>query len=114
MVRYPAERRRSLRELASERIVGPGGKEIPLSTVARIVEKRELATLTRIDGKQAARVNAHVDVSKITAIQARRAVAQGFLPGLLEKYPGLSIARDAGARDERVLLETLACWSRSC
>ena len=108
VVRYPAERRRSLRELASERIARPGGQEIPLSTVARVVERRELATLTRIDGKQAALVNAHVDFSKITAIQARRVVAENFLPGLLEKYPGLSVARDAGARDEKVLLETMA------
>ena len=108
VVRYPEERRRSLRELASERIVRPGGQEIPLAAVARVVEKRELSTLTRIDGKQAALVNAHVDFSKITAIQARRAVAENFLPGLLAKYPGLSVARDAGARDERVLLETLA------
>ena len=107
VVRYPAERRRSLRELASERIKRPGGGEVPLSVVARIVEKRELSTLTRIDGKQAALVNAHVDFSKITAIQARRAVAESFLPGLLAKYPGLSVARDAGARDEKVLLETL-------
>ena len=107
VVRYPAERRRSLRELASERIVRPGGQEIPLSTVARIVEKRELATLTRIDGKRAALVNAHVDFSRITAIQARRKVAQEFLPGLLVKHPGLSVARDAGARDERALLQTL-------
>ena len=108
VVRYPDERRRSLRELASERIVRPGGHEIPLSTVARVVERRELATLTRIDGKQAALVNAHVDFSRITAIQARRAVAENFLPGLLDKYPGLSVARDAGARDERVLIETMA------
>ena len=107
VVRYPAERRRSLRELASERIVRPGGGEIPLSMVARVVEKRELSTLTRIDGKQAALVNAYVDFSKITAIQARRAVAQDFLPDLLEKYPGLTVARDAGARNERVLLQTL-------
>ena len=107
VVRYPAERRRSLRELASERIVRPGGQEIPLSTVARVVERRELSTLTRIDGKRAALVNAHVDFSRITAIQARRAVAENFLPGLLAKYPGLSVARDAGARDERALLGTL-------
>ena len=107
VVRYPAERRRSLRELASERILRPGGQEVPLSAVASIVERRELATLTRIDGKRAAQVNAHVDFSKVTAIQARRTVAENFLPGLLAKYPGLSVARDAGARDERALLETL-------
>jgi len=107
VVRYPVERRRSLRELASEHIVRPGGHEIPLSTVARVVEKRELSSLTRIDGKRAALVNAHVDFGRITAIQARRAVAQDFLPGLLAKYPGLSVARDAGARDEQALLRTM-------
>ena len=107
VVRYPADRRSSLRELASERIVRRGGTEIPLSTAARIVEKRELATLTRIDGKQAALVNAHVDFGIVTPIQARRSVAENFLPGLVAKYPGLRVARDAGARDERALLETL-------
>ena len=39
VVRYPAERRRSLRELAAERIARPGGQEIPLFVAARIVEK---------------------------------------------------------------------------
>jgi len=107
VVRYPAERRRSLRELARERIVGRNGQEIPLSTVARITEKRELATLTRIDGRPAALVNAFADFNETTPIRARRGVAQEFLPDLLAKYPGLSISRDAGAREERAMLETL-------
>ena len=107
VVRYPAERRRSLQELARERIVGRNGQEIPLSTVARITEKRELATLTRIDGRPAALVNAFADFNETTPIRARRAVAQEFLPDLLAKYPGLSISRDAGAREERAMLETL-------
>ena len=108
MVRYPPERRQSLRELASERITVPGGKEIPLSTAALITEQREPATLTRIDGRQAALVNAHADLIDITPIQARRTISEKFLPGMLEKYPGLVISPDAGARDERTMLETLA------
>ena len=108
MVRYPPERRRSLRELVSERITVPGGQEIPLSTAARITEQREPATLTRIDGRQAALVNAHADLIDTTPIQARRRISEGFLPGLLAKYPGLVISPDAGARDERTMLATLA------
>ena len=108
MVRYPPERRRSLAELASERIRRPGGGEVPLSTVAEISERRELATLTRIDGQQAARVSANADSAVITPIQARRAVSGQFVPGLLARYPGLRIEPDGVARRESSMLGTLA------
>ena len=107
MVRYPAERRRSLQELASERIYRPGGGEVPLSMVAHLREKRELATMTRIDGKQTARVGGYADLAVITPGQARRQVADEFIPRLVEKYPGLRINVDRAARDERQMLETL-------
>ena len=107
MVRYPRERRRSLRELASERIRRVGGGEVPLSTVATLTEKRELATLTRIDGKRAGLVTARADVAVITPIQARRRVDQGFVPELLEKYPGLQVEAEGGVRDERATMETI-------
>jgi len=108
VVRYPAERRRSLRELAGERIRRPGGGEVPLSTVAWIEEKRELAALTRIDGKSTVLVNAHTELTQITPIQARRKIDREFLPGLIAKYPGLGISDDAGVRQERHLFETLS------
>ena len=108
MVRYPPERRRSLRELAGERIRRPGGGEVPLSTVAEISEKRELATLTRIDGRRSALVTANADSAVITPIQARRVVAREFIPGLVAKYPGVRIDVDGGARKEKSMLATLA------
>ena len=108
VVRYPAERRRSLSELASERIHRPGGGELPLSLVASITEKREPATLTRIDGKRAARVNGRADTAVITPIQARREVRNQIIPDLLAKYPGLAVEVEAGARDEGDMLETLS------
>ena len=108
MLRYPRERRLSLSELASERIYRPGGVEVPLSTVAHLTEARELATLMRIDGEQAAEVGANADIGVMTPNQARRRVEQEFLPGLVAKYPGLGIEAAGGARDERAMLETLA------
>ena len=107
MVRYPPERRRSLRDLAGERIRRPGGGEVPLSTVARVTEKRELASLTRIDGRPAVRIGANADAAVITPIQARREIDTSFIPGLLAKYPGVRIERDGGARNERAMLSTL-------
>ena len=107
VVRYPPERRRSLKQLASERIHRPGGGELPLSMVAELGEKRELAELTRIDGKQAALVNANADMSVITPRQARREVSERFIPQLVAKYPGLRIEAEGAARDERAMLKTL-------
>ncbi len=121
VVRYPAERRQSLGELSSERIRrptgkngrrgrdrgAPGGGEVPLSTVARLTEKRELTTLTRIDGKQAAFVEARTDAVLTTPRQARREVGERIIPGLLAKYPRLKIEPDGAARDEKEMLGTL-------
>ena len=119
MVRYPTERRRSLSELANERIIrpaggSPGGRpgagahaEVPLSTVARLTEKRGLATLTRIDGKQAALVNGRADTATITPIQARRQIGEEIIPDLLERYPGLKVEIHGAARDTKAILETL-------
>ena len=109
MVRYPQQRRQSLRELAEEHIRRPGAAgELPLSLVANITEKRELNQVTRIDGKQTALISARADVSVITPIQARRMIGKEVIPELLSKYPGLRIEADKAARDERALLKTLA------
>ena len=107
MVRYPRERRRNLRELASERVRRAGGGEVPLSVVANLSENREQATLMRIDGSRAATVGARADAAVITPIQARRRVDREFVPELLARYPGLGIEPEGGVRDERAMLGTL-------
>ena len=107
MLKYPEDRRRSLSELSMERVHRAGGGEVPLFTVARLTEKRELAQRLRIDGKQAALVNARADASRITPIQARRFVEREIVPDLIARYPNLEVERHGGARDERAMLETL-------
>ena len=109
MVRYPHERRRSLRELATQRVRrAGGGGEVPLSTVATLTEQREQATLTRIDGERAGLVSARADAAIITPIQARRIVDREFLPGLLDRFPGLQVKVEGGVRDEREMVQTMA------
>ena len=108
MVRYPPERRASLQELASERIRRLDGSEMPLSAVANLHESREQATRMRINGTQAVEVNARTDRLVVTAEEARQEIDRAFLPGLLERYPGLRIATAAGARDTQNMWRTLA------
>ena len=109
MVRYPAERRKSLRELATERIRRPGGAgEVPLSTVARLTETRELSSRLRIDGRQAALVEARSDAATLTPFQARRLVEREFMPKLLADYPGIRFDPHGNARHEREVRSTLS------
>jgi multidrug efflux pump subunit AcrB len=107
VVRYPRERRRSLRELENERVRRVGGGEVPLSVVADLSESREQSTLMRIDGNQAATVEARTDAAVVTPMQARRQVEREILPELIEKYPGLTVHPEGGVREERAMLETL-------
>lgn len=83
MLRYPIERRRSLQELSAERIHLPGKSgdaEMLLSTAATLVERREPAVLTRIDGERAARVSANLDLSELSLRQVRQRIDEE-LPG---------------------------------
>ena len=121
MVRYPRERRQSMRELASERIHRPGtgengagqsppasGGEVPLSSVADLTERRDLSALVSIDGQQTALVSAEADPALLTPLQARREINESFVPELLERYRNLRIEPHGSARTEGNLLGTLA------
>ena len=108
MVRYPEERRQSIRALSSEKIKIAGGQEIPLSTAAIVTEKSEANKLIHIDGRPAARVSAFADQVDITPIQARRMISEEFLTSLLEKHPGLIVSFDLGARNEQTTLKILS------
>ena len=108
MVRYPPERRASLRELASERIHRPDGSEMPLLAVANLSESREQATRMRIDGTQAVQVTARADRVVVTAEEAREAINRELLPALLAKYPDLRIEPTGGVREMAAMWRTLA------
>ena len=101
MVRYPAEDRRSLRELWDERIA-----EIPLHTAARISESREPSTIMRIDGVPAAEVAARFDVGTTSHWDIERAAAQA-LEESERLYPGLRAVPLGTIESEARLIESL-------
>ena len=111
MLRYPIERRRSLQELSSERIHLPGASgdaEMLLSTAATLVERREPAVRTRIDGERAARVSAHLDPDVVSIRQVQQRIEEELRPEMLAAYPGLRFEVDGLGRAERDLYTTLA------
>ncbi len=116
VVRYPQEQRQSLRDLESERIFRPSGRdgqprfgtEVPLSRVANLSERREFSTLINIDGRQTTRVSGETDPATTTPLRARQEINLNIVPELLERYPGLTIDPDGSAREERTMLDTLS------
>ena len=77
--------------------------------MANLTEKRELATLIRIDGRQAALVNAKADASVITPHSGEAADSRtGFIPWIGGELSGAQESKGTGgARDERAMLATL-------
>ena len=76
--------------------------------MAHLNESREPAVRMRVNGEQAAEVNARADVAVVTASDAREAIERDLVPGLLERYPGLRIDPGRGVRDQGDSVRTLA------
>lgn len=108
MVRYPQDRRHSLRELGDERIRRADGVEIPLSTVARIVETRDYSTRMRIDGVEAAEVIAGVDLTRSTPRRVAARLTRDVFPDLTIRYPGLRITAIGQGHEQAQVAEVLA------
>ncbi len=68
----------------------PDGTAVPLGTVVTVEEARGWSSITRRDGIRTLTVQADVDgrIGNADAITAR--MAEGFLPGLALRFPGLT------------------------
>jgi HAE1 family hydrophobic/amphiphilic exporter-1 len=62
---------------------------VPLEVVAQIEEVRGWARIHRIDGRRAVTVQGDVDRSRANAQELLGIAQREFIPGLLERYPGV-------------------------
>jgi len=87
---HSTQDRDSRDDLRDFTIALPGGKGVPLSTVARLDEARGWASITHVNGKRTVTVQADVDtrIGNADAIVAELNTV--FLPTLAEGMPGLS------------------------
>jgi len=80
-------------------IIGRNGSLVPLSVVAGIEEVRGWARIHRVDGRRAVTVQGDVDRDLANA-QELLALAQAeFIPGLLERYPGVAFDMQGESRE---------------
>lgn len=107
MVRYPAERRRSLGDLEDMRIRSPDGQEVPFSAVATSQLGRGFASINRVDRNRALNVTAEVDETKANANEILADLESSFLPRLVSGYPGLHFSLEGQQREQRDMMNGL-------
>jgi multidrug efflux pump subunit AcrB len=107
MVRYPAERRRSLDDLENMRIRTPAGAEVPFSMVAEARTGRGFATIQRTDRNRSVNVTADVDLEKANANEIISDLRKGFLPALAADHPGLRYTFEGEQREQRDTIQGL-------
>jgi len=98
MVRYADQQRSSLSGFDEMRIRTSAGQEIPIEEVADIVHGRAYSTINRVDRKRTVTVISDIDETTANASQIVADLKANFLPGLVERYPGVSFDLEGQAK----------------
>lgn len=107
MIRYPEEHRRSTTSVEAIRIRTMDGLEVPFSSVASVETRQGYATISRMNRARMVSVTSDIDTAVSTPGKVMEALEKDFLPELLAKYPGLSIAREGQAADQIAFIQAM-------
>ena len=108
MVRYPKHERHSIGNLENMRIRTPSGEEVPFQSVAEFELQPSYATITRVNGERSITISAAVDKAVAEPGKVVGDINGKFLPGLLEKYPGVETALEGASKDQQEAMVDLA------
>ena len=106
-VRYAAEDRRSLYAIERARIRTPDGREIPLSEVAETTSSRAYSLIRRVDRKRVITVSSDIDEDIGNASTIVTDLKAGFLPRLMQRYPGLRFDLEGQEKRTQESLDSL-------
>jgi multidrug efflux pump subunit AcrB len=107
MVRYSDKERRSLAGIEDMRIRTMDGQEIPIEAVADITPGRSYSVVNRVDRKRTISVLSDLDEDIANASVIVADLRANFLPGLVERYPGLTFALEGQERRTRESLDSI-------
>jgi multidrug efflux pump subunit AcrB len=107
MVRYADEERRSIAGIEEMRIRTPDGQEIPIEEVADIISGRAYSVINRVDRKRTITVISDIDETRANASVIVAELKENFLPGLVERYPGLIYAFEGQEKRTRESLDSI-------
>lgn len=91
MVRYPEQDRKSLARFDDIRVDGGDGIQRPITELADVTVSRGYSEINRIDQKRSITISADINEKDGNAKEIVADMRAEFMPGLLEKFPGLRI-----------------------
>ncbi len=100
MVRYPKSERRSVFNLADQRITNSSGQSVPLGQVVELKPGKSPTSIIRINRYRTVKVTADIDKLKanMTLIQED---LNSYLKQLLVQYPGVNYELGGEAKEQR-------------
>jgi multidrug efflux pump subunit AcrB len=107
LVRYPHEDRRTTASLDSMFIRTPSGDAVPFNSVATLDVQPGFNQTTRIDFQRAVEVTAEAETEQVEPGRIKNELITGFLPELMEKYPGLTWATSGMSEEEEKMAKSL-------
>ena len=107
-VRISAEDRNSLADLDYFTITNATGGQVPLSAIAVLEEDRGYARINRVNGLRTVTIQGDVDGRTANAHAIIKHTLSAFLPGLLERYPGVSLALQGQNKEGEATQKSMA------
>ena len=107
LVRYPGSERKSLANAEEMRIRTSTGYEVPFHQVAQLEMKQGYATIERAQRRRVIKVTADVNEKIGNANEVRADLMQKFIPGLLDRYPGLRYSLEGEGREQKESLSDI-------
>lgn len=107
MVRYPMEQRKNIADLENMYIRTNTGDEVPFSAVASVSVEPGYSRTTRIDSERAITVTAEADKAVVEPSALVTDIATNFMPGLQQRYPGISYKLDGESEESTKMLSSL-------
>jgi len=107
MVRYPIDERRSVADLENMMIRTPTGEEVPFYSVADVSFGEAYSRITRLNRIRTVTVSGDIDPDAVEPAQIIADLESEFIPGLLERHPGVDYGLEGSSQEEAELAENL-------
>ena len=111
MVRYPIEERRSFADLENMMIRTATGSQVPFHSVAEVTFGQSYSNITRLNRTRTVTVSADADPDLVEPGKVIRDLASDYIPGLLERYPGVEYGLEGSSQEQADLLRNLTIAS---
>ncbi|MBX2858963.1 MAG: efflux RND transporter permease subunit [Cellvibrionaceae bacterium] len=106
-LRYPEADRNNISTLSETRIRLPDGRQVPLSSVANIVEQNGYSKIETVNGRRIVSVFANADTEVTTPTEVMSIIEQQIIPGLQQRYPNLEYSFEGESREQQQDLASL-------